>query len=452
MSTADLRTDARSIFDAALRAVDPAAATRRHVVRDGNCLNIGGVTCDLDDFDGVYVVGAGKAGAVMAGAMESILGDRLAGGAVNVKYGHTTPLRRVQLIEAGHPIPDAAGVEGTAKIAGLLERLGEDDLVFCLLSGGGSALMPLPVEGVTLAEKQEVTGRLLQCGATINEINTIRKHVSRVKGGQLARLASPARLVSLVLSDVIGDPLDVIASGPTVPDESSYADCGRILDKYGLEKDLPPSVIHHLDAGMKGTVPETPGSGDPVFDRTQNVMIANNRQALDAARVEAEKRGYSTLVMSSTIDGETREIARVYSAVAREIVQHGDPVRAPACVISGGETTVTLKGGGKGGRNQEFVLAAAGGIAGLERTVVFSAGTDGTDGPTDAAGAVADGLTLARAAEKGLAADTSLDDNDAYHFFEPLGDLVITGPTHTNVMDLRLLLVGRGPFESRDRS
>ena len=440
------------MFDAALRAVDPAAATMRHVVREGNNLQIGGISCDLDRFDGIYVVGAGKAGAMMAGAMESILGDRLAGGVVNVKYGHTVPLQRVELIEAGHPIPDAAGVEGTAKIAGLLERLGEDDLVFCLLSGGGSALMPLPADGVTLEEKQAVTGRLLRCGATINEINTIRKHISRVKGGRLARLASPARLVNLVLSDVIGDPLDVIASGPTVPDESTYSDCRAILERYGLKDDLPPSVIRHLDAGMKGAEPETPGPGDPVFDRTQNVMIANTRQALDTARTEAEKRGYNALVLSSSIDGETREIARVYSALAREIARHGDPVPGPACVISGGETTVTLRGGGKGGRNQEFVLAAATGIGGMERTVVFSAGTDGTDGPTDAAGAVADGQTLERAAEKGLDADACLDDNDAYHFFEPLGDLVMTGPTHTNVMDLRLLLVGQVPCESRNRS
>ncbi len=442
MSTASLRTDVRCIFDAALQAVDPSVATRRHVVRCGNSLNINGIACDLDRFNDIYVVGAGKAGAMMAGAMESILGGRLTGGIVNVKYGHTTPLQCVELIEAGHPIPDAAGVEGTEKIVKLLERLGADDLVFCLLSGGGSALMPLPAEGVTLEEKQAVTGRLLQCGATINEINTVRKHISRVKGGQLANLASPATLVSLVLSDVIGDPLDIIASGPTVPDESNYADCRTILERYGLENELPASVIRHLYAGVKGTEPETPGAGDPVFERTQNVMIANNRQALDSARIEAEKRGYNPLVLSSSIDGETREIARVYAAIAREIVQHGDPVRRPACVISGGETTVKLKGDGKGGRNQEFVLAAVTGIEGLDRTVVFSAGTDGTDGPTDAAGAVADGHTLARAAEKGLNADTFLNKNDAYHFFQPLGDLVITGPTHTNVMDLRLLLVG----------
>ncbi|MDE0001754.1 MAG: glycerate kinase [Rhodospirillaceae bacterium] len=442
MSTAALRNDARCIFDAALQAVDPAAAIRRHVVREENRLNIGGDAWDLDRFEHVYVVGAGKAGAVMAGGLECVLGDRLAGGVVNVKYGHTTLLRRVELVEAGHPLPDAAGVEGAEKIVELLASLGEEDLVFCLLSGGGSALLPLPADGVTLKEKQAVTGLLLQCGATINETNTVRKHISRVKGGQLARLASPARLVSLVLSDVIGDTLDIIASGPTVPDESTYGDCRSILEKYGLRGKLPAAVIRHLDAGAKGAVPETPGPGDPVFCRTQTVVIANNRQALDAARTEAEKRGYNPLVLSSSIDGETREIARVYAAMAREIERHGDPVRSPACVISGGETTVTLKGGGKGGRNQEFVLAAVAGIEGLERTVVFSAGTDGTDGPTDAAGAVADGHTLFRAAEKGLDAEACLDRNDAYRFFEPLGDLVITGPTHTNVMDLRLLLVG----------
>ena len=442
MSTVALRTDARCIYDAALRAVDPAVAIRRHVECNGNRLKIDGISYDLDRFDRCFVVGAGKAGAMMAGAMESLLGDRLTGGVVNVKYGHTTPNRRVELIEAGHPIPDAAGVEGTEKIVKLLEHLGEDDLVFCLLSGGGSALMPLPARGVTLVEKQAVTGCLLKCGATINELNTVRKHISRVKGGQLARQAAPARLVSLVLSDVIGDPLDIIASGPTVPDESTYTDCRTIVERYDLDGELPPSVIRHLEAGAEGTGHENPGPGDPLFNRTQNVMIANNRQALDTARIEAEKRGYNPLVLSSSIDGETREIARVYAAMAREIAVHGDPLSAPACIISGGETTVTLKGGGKGGRNQEFVLAAVSGIDGLERTVVFSAGTDGTDGPTDAAGAVADGRTMARAAEKGLDVHAYLDNNDAYHFFKPLGDLVITGPTHTNVMDLRLLIVG----------
>ena len=302
--------------------------------------------------------------------------------------------------------------------------------------------MPLPSEGMTLSEKQSVTGRLLQCGATINEMNTVRKHISGIKGGRLARLAWPAQLVTLVLSDVIGDPLDIIASGPTVPDESTYNNCCAVFKKYGLKNELPLSVIRHLENGIRGDEPETPGLEDPCFARTQNVIIANNRNALEAAKIEAERRGYNSLVLSSSIEGETREIALVYAAIAREIINHGDPVRPPACVISGGETTVKLKGTGKGGRNQEFVLATVAGIEGLEGTVVFSAGTDGTDGPTEAAGAVADGYTQTRAAQKGLEVDRYLDENDAYHFFKSLNDLVITGPTYTNVMDLRLLLIG----------
>lgn len=442
MSTATLRNDVRCIYDAALRAVDPAEAIRNHIKRDGKILNIDGIPYDLDRYERCFVVGAGKAGAVMASTMESLLGNRITGGAINVKYGHALPLQKVELIQAAHPIPDLAGVKGTEKIVEILENMEENDLVFCLLSGGGSALMPLPSDGITLSEKQTITSRLLQCGATINEINTVRKHISRIKGGRLAHLAWPAHLVSLVLSDVIGDPLDIIASGPTVPDESTYANCCTTLEKYGLKDELPASILRHLEDGIRGDEPETPDSENPCFDRTQNVIIANNRKALDTARIEAEKRGYNPLVLSSSIDGETREIALIYAAIAREIIHHGDPVRLPACVISGGETTVKLKGSGKGGRNQEFVLATVTGIEGLEGTVVFSAGTDGTDGPTEAAGAVADGYTMARAVEKGLDADTYLDNNDAYHFFQPLGDLVVTGPTYTNVMDLRLLLIG----------
>ena len=273
-------------------------------------------------------------------------------------------------------------------------------------------------------------------------MNTVRKHISGIKGGRLARLAWPAQLVTLVLSDVIGDPLDIIASGPTVPDESTYNNCCAVFKKYGLKNELPLSVIRHLENGIRGDEPETPGLEDPCFARTQNVIIANNRNALEAAKIEAERRGYNSLVLSSSIEGETREIALVYAAIAREIINHGDPVRPPACVISGGETTVKLKGTGKGGRNQEFVLATVAGIEGLEGTVVFRAGTDGTDGPTEAAGAVADGYTQTRAAQKGLEVDRYLDENDAYHFFKSLNDLVITGPTYTNVMDLRLLLIG----------
>jgi hydroxypyruvate reductase len=440
-SLSTLRTDARHIFDAALLAVDPEKAIHRYVRRTDHMLSVDQQAYDLKAFRHIYVVGAGKAGGLMAAALESILGDRLTGGVVNVKYGHTVPVHRIELIEAGHPIPDDAGVQGAARIVRLLESLDEEDLVFCVLSGGGSALMPLPVAGITLEEKQAVTGHMLDCGATINQMNTVRKHISQMKGGHLARLASPATVISLILSDVIGDPLDVIASGPTVPDPSTFAGCRAIMTRYQLENTIPASVIRHMQEGEEGRNPETPKPGDPVFKCVQNVLIATSRQALEAARTEAEHRGYHPLILSSSIDGETREIARVYAAIAREIRTSGHPVPPPACIISGGETTVTIRGKGKGGRNQEFVLAAAPGIGGLDQTVVFSAGTDGTDGPTDAAGAIADGLTIARAQQAGLDAESYLNENDAYHFFETLNDLIITGPTNTNVMDLRLLLV-----------
>jgi hydroxypyruvate reductase len=441
-SLSTLRKDARHIFDAALLAVDPEKAIHRYVRRTDHMLSVDQQTYDLKAFRHIYVVGAGKAGGLMAAALESILGDRLAGGVVNVKHGHTVPVHRIELIESGHPIPDNAGVHGAERIARLLESLDEEALVFCVLSGGGSALTPLPVAGITLEEKQAVTGFMMDCGATINEINTVRKHISQMKGGHLARLASPATVISLILSDVIGDPLDVIASGPTVADPSTFADCRAIMTRYQLENTIPASVIRHLQEGGEGRNPETPKPGDPVLDRVQNVLIATGRQALEAARTEAKHRGYHSLILSSSIDGETREIARVYAAIAREIQTSGHPVPPPACIISGGETTVTIRGKGKGGRNQEFVLAATPGISGLDQTVVFSAGTDGTDGPTDAAGAIADGMTIAHGQQAGLDAEAYLNENDAYHFFEALNDLVITGPTNTNVMDLRLLLVG----------
>lgn len=438
-----LRSHARSIFDDALQAVNPERAVHKYVQRNGNTLVIDQREYDLRRFRNIHVIGAGKAGGLMAAALEDILGDRLTGGLVNVKYGHTVPLKKVVLVEAGHPIPDEAGVGGARRMVELLADTHENDLVFCLLSGGGSALLPLPVDGITLEEKQAVTGQMLACGATINELNTVRKHISRVKGGQLARIAAPARVVGLLLSDVIGDPLDVIASGPTVPDASTFSDCRAIIDRYNLNDELPESVNKHITAGENGHILETPGSDDPVFDRVENILIANSSQAMEAAHRKAGDLGYQSIILSGSIDGETREIARVYAAMAREIRISGHPAPPPVCIISGGETTVTLRGKGKGGRNQEFVLAAAPGISGLDNIVIFSAGTDGTDGPTDAAGAVADGRTLDRAKAAGLDAAAFLDENDAYHFFQALDDLVITGPTNTNVMDLRLLMAGK---------
>ncbi len=437
-----MRHDAAAIFQAGLRAVAPEEAVRRHVHRDGDALIVTGRRYDLPAFRKVIVVGAGKAACPMAKVLEEMLMDRLAGGHVNVKYGHLTPLKRIQIQEAGHPVPDAAGLAGTEKIFDLLATVEKNDLVIVVLSGGGSALLPMPSAGITLEEKQATTKLLLACGANINEMNAIRKHLSQVKGGQLARAAYPATLITLILSDVIGDPLDVIASGPTVADTSTFQEVQSILEKYGIREQLPTSVQKHLAKGLAGEAPETPKPGDAIFVKTQNLVVASNRQAIEAAQAEAHHLGYRTLILSTLIEGETREVARVHAAIAKEIRASGQPLPPPACVISGGETTVTLRGNGLGGRNQEFVLAAAIDLADVPDAVILSAGTDGTDGPTDAAGAVGDGETIRRAAKLALQPQIFLNNNDSYRFFEKLGDLLITGPTNTNVMDLRLMLIG----------
>jgi hydroxypyruvate reductase len=424
MTTKHLRRHAMAIFRASLAAADPEAAVERRLSK-----------LKVKQFRNIYVVGAGKAGASMAKAAERALGPaRITAGLVNVKDGHTAKLRRIELNECGHPVPDARGVAGAERIAAIADQAGEDDLLICLISGGASALMPAPVPPITLEEKQEVTRLLLACGANIHEINAVRKHISRIKGGQLARLAAPARVESLLLSDVIGDDLDVIGSGPTAPDASTFAGVAATLSKYGILDRVPASVRERIERGS----PETPKPGDPLFRDVRNSVIGSNRLALDAAAAKARDLGYRTLVLASEIEGETRDVARMHAAIAREIVRSGQPVRPPACVITGGETTVTLKGEGLGGRNQEFVLAAALDIARLPGVVVFSAGTDGSDGPTDAAGAIADGDTIKRKPE----ARSFLESNDSYHYFEALSDLVKTGPTNTNVMDVRLILVG----------
>jgi hydroxypyruvate reductase len=422
-----LRRQARQIFDEALRAADPEEAVERHLR-----------TIDFDLFQRIFVLGAGKAGASMAHAAERVLGNRITAGRVNVKDGHVAELARISLQEARHPLPDERGVAGSERIAALAESAGVGDLVLCLISGGGSALMPLPAAGITLAEKQEVTRLLLACGADIREINTLRKHLSRIKGGQLARMAAPATVEALLLSDVIGDDLSVIGSGPTAPDGSTFADCAAIVDRYGLRPRLPEAVRLRLEGGARGEIAETPKAGDRLFERVRNTIVGGNRLALNRAAACAQGLGFRTLVLASTIQGETRDVARMHAAIAREVVEYGSPVAPPAAIISGGETTVTLRGNGLGGRNQEFVLAAAIDIAGLPDVIVFSAGTDGTDGPTDAAGALADGDTLAR----NPAAAAFLERNDSYAYFAPLGDLVITGPTNTNVMDVHILLIG----------
>lgn len=436
-----MHNDARAIFEAGVEAVDPVNAVLRNVRREADRLIVGERSYELSSFDRVLMVGAGKASAAMAQGLEELLEGRITSGVVQVKYGHRASLTAVRIIEAGHPIPDAAGLEGTRQIIALLEQAGSRDLVLCLISGGGSALLISPAPGLTLEDKQRTTQHLLDSGASIHEINAVRKHISGVKGGQVARMAQPSTLITLVLSDVIGDNLDSIASGPTVPDLTTFADCLRILEKYEIKTRIPSAVLNHLEQGAAGKIAETPKPGDLAFRNTQTQIVGSNIRAVQAAKEEAERRGYNTMILSTFIDGETRDVARVHAAVAREITNSGNPVAKPACVISGGETTVSIRGRGLGGRNQEFALAAALAIEDLNNVVIMSGGTDGTDGPTDAAGAVADGTTLRRAREKGLEAEKFLQNNDSYRFFKPLGDLLVTGPTRTNVMDLRLVLV-----------
>lgn len=436
-----MRQDGQDIFLAGVRAVDGEAAIRRHCRVQGDRLEVDTRAYDLRQFENITVIGAGKAGASMAKALEEMLGERITQGLVNVKYGHVVPLTRVRIVEAGHPVPDEAGRQGAEAIMELVGKAGEKDLILCLISGGGSALLPLPVDGVTLSDKQDTTKILLACGATIHEINAIRKHISVVKGGGLARAAYPGTLISLILSDVVGDDLDVIASGPTVPDSSSFDDCMKIFDKYGIAEKVPVGVLSHIQKGVGGKIPDNPKEGDPIFSATQHAIVGSNMECVLAADNKARELGYGTLILSTMLEGETKEVAQVHTGIAKEILKTGHPLSPPACVLSGGETTVTIKGEGLGGRNQEFALAAAIGLAGWTEVVVLSGGTDGTDGPTDAAGAVADGLTVQRAQGLGLNPAASLSNNDAYPFFDKLGDLVKTGPTNTNVMDLRIMLM-----------
>lgn len=428
------------IMSAALAAVDPAQAIRQNVSLEGDSLRIGRRSYDLSSYERIFVVGGGKAGSPMVVAIEEILGQRITAGLVNVKHGYLPPeaagVRRVEIVEAGHPTPDEAGRRGAERMVEMLSSLTEKDLVLCLISGGGSALMTLPQPAISLADVQALTEALLRCGATINEINAVRKHVSRIKGGQLARLIHPAQVVSLILSDVVGNPLDVIASGPTVPDTTTFAQAYGVLEKYDLLDKVPTSIVEHLAAGVAGKIAETPKEGDAVFATVYNLIVGSNEIAARAALNRAQELGFNTQLLSTYVEGEAREVAKVLAAVAKEMAKSGQPIPRPACLVVGGETTVTVTGEGKGGRNQEMALAAALALEGWEEVMVVTLATDGTDGPTDAAGAVATGETIAWAKELGLDPEEYLANNDSYHFFEALEELIVTGPTNTNVNDL----------------
>ena len=464
-----------AVLDAAIRAVDPRAAMHAHVVRSDDVLRIGERSYRLSELDRIIVVGGGKSGAPMAAAVHEIVPERIAAGAVNVKYGHAAdaggwqvrfehrPLAGtnarpaaaprpaqadagpIVIIEAGHPVPDVAGLAGAQRIAALLQGLTERDLVIVLISGGGSALLPLPADAITLADYQVLTSLLLGCGADITEVNTVRKHCSRLQGGQLARLAAPAHVATLVLSDVVGTPLDAIASGPTVPDRSSFADAWRVLERYGVAEQAPASVCAHLRRGVTGQLPDTPKPGDPLFERVNNVVISDNASAGRAAVAEAKRLGSTAVLLSTFLQGEAREVGRVAAGLAQGIASGQSDFSPPVCLVLGGETTVTIRGRGTGGRNQELALAAAIALEGYAlpsgvEVAVVSLGTDGTDGPTDAAGGIATADSIARAKALGLDARAALDANDSYHLLGALGDLIVTGPTQTNVNDLVAVL------------
>lgn len=434
------------IFDSALKAVDPCNAVKKTIKITDNRLKVNDSAYDLKDFNRVIVVGAGKGTASMAKAVEELLGDRICEGLIIVKHGHAQSLSKIRCIEASHPLPDEAGVKGTEEIIETLKDVDEKTLVICLLSGGGSALLVSPPEGISLKEKQITTDLLLKAGASIDELNAVRKHLSRVKGGRLAQIAYPSSVLTLVLSDVIGDRLDVIASGPTVPDRSTFMDAVKVIEKYNLVKKLPNKVLSMLLDGIAGKLPDTPKAGEDCFKKGSAVIVGSLKQAINAARNTANKLGFDTDMVTDKLQGEAGEAA-VYLADLAKMVRSSRKGVKPLCLLAGGETTVNVKGSGKGGRNQELAVAFALEIEGVDGITMLSAGTDGTDGPTDAAGAMVDGNTAIKARQFGLDPAEYLKNNDSYNFFKRLDCLtgekshLITGPTGTNVMDMQIIAV-----------
>jgi mannosyl-3-phosphoglycerate phosphatase family protein len=442
----------RDIFNAALEAADPGQAVSRSLAVGNGRLRSAGHVYRLDEFNRLLVVGGGKAAARMGCSVEDILGDRISGGLLVTRRGHAIPLRRIALAEAAHPVPDEAGMRATREMAALLHGSDEKTFVLCLLSGGASALLVAPLPGVTLADKQAVTGLLLKAGAAIDELNAVRKHLSAIKGGRLAKAAFPATTLTLILSDVIGDRLDVIASGPTAPDASTFAAAAAVLDKYGLWERLPSRAAAYLRRGLAGLEAETVKKDDPCFTRAAHVLVGSLSLALDAAAAKAREYGLHAEIITRELQGEARVAARLLSERALRSRGGLTPGKR-LCLLAGGETTVRVRGTGRGGRNQELALAFALEIAGVEGIEMLSAGTDGTDGPTDAAGAIVDGKTVAAGKRIGMDAAAFLENNDSYSFFRELDARssdtrhVKTGPTGTNVMDIQIILV-RGAAKS----
>ena len=439
MTIPQLRESTRQIWEAALDAARPDACIPQAVHLTDEGFAVGGREFPISGR--LIVIGAGKASAGMARVIEGIFDERISAGLIITKYGHSVPTDRIRILEAGHPVPDGRGALAVDEMTEILRNLDPEDVVLCLLSGGGSALLPAPAEEISLEQKQEVTSDLLRAGATIFELNAVRKHLSSIKGGQLLRRTAPAQVVSLIMSDVIGDRLDFIASGPTAPDTTTFADALGIVRQYEIR--IPPEVGNRLERGARSEIPETPKSGDPIFERVSNHIVANNRLLLESALVKARDLGFHTLVLSSEVEGEARDVGGFFASIAREIGSSGRPIPSPACVLAAGETTVTVQGDGMGGRNQEMALAWAIKMQSWKWPVCFaSVATDGTDGPTTAAGGLVDSYTCARAVEMNLEPSKFLRANDSYNLLKAVRDLITTGPTGTNLMDLQILLAG----------
>ena len=461
------------VIQATLSAVDPREAVFRCVQRIGHVLTVADRAVDLRAADRVFLVSIGKAAVPMADALIDVLDEDLTAGVLVTKYAHAAgfrPAAKIQIVEAGHPVPDENSIAGGRAIEDMLRDATERDVLLCAISGGGSALATLPVDGVSLADLQATTDALLRCGASVHELSAVRKRLDRIKGGGLARMSRGANTVTLLLSDVIGDDLSVIASGPTAPDPTTFEDAWRVVERFDLSAKLPGAVRAHLESGLRGDVPDAPKPGEASFDRVLNLIVASNRVAAEAAEQVVRSLGFNTLLLSTFVQGEAREVGKIAAALAREIAARDRPVARPACVIWGGETTVTVRGGGVGGRNQELALAAAFGIDGLGETWIAALASDGGDGPTDAAGALVTGATLARARAARIDAEKYLAENDSYNFFKTLSasasvpsaplrgssrdashdashgasyghDLIITGPTGTNVNDILFLFM-----------
>ena len=439
-----LREDAISLFHAGIKAASPYNLIPNNMLLEENILTVSDINgmsklFDLNNYNRLTVIGAGKASTSMAYEVEKILDGKIDEGFVVTKYNFRSELKRIQTLEASHPLPDKNGIEASKKIVEICKNAKGNDLIINLISGGASSLLPYPADNIALDDKIETTKILLSAGATIQELNTVRKHISAIKGGQLAKYVYPATIINLIISDVIGDKLDVIGSGLTVPDPTTFEDSWNVVIKYNLENKIPHSVKNYLRDGIEGKVPETPKPGNPIFKNVYNLIIGNNGLALSAIKTAAEDKGYNSKIISSTLEGEAKDAGKFIAQIAKE---YSLSEVKPVCLIFGGETTVTVKGNGKGGRNQEFCLSTAMEIDGMEKITFLSGGTDGIDGQTEAAGAICSGQTIEKAKGLGLDALKFLNNNDSYNFFNKLEDLIITGSTNTNVMDVQILLIG----------